>query len=46
MPLNDLLDDLDLAQYRALLDWLWVHTYSVTRANIKAWRRSQLLPID
>ncbi len=41
--LNDLLDDLNSYQMTMLLNWLWMNNYKTTRANIRAWRKTQNL---
>lgn len=43
--LDDLLDDLSLAQYHDLMTWLWVNKHRVSRPNIVSWRRTVGLPI-
>lgn len=44
-PLDDLVDDLDAAQLKALVRHLFSVTKSLSfRANVKAWRKSQNLP--
>ena len=37
--LDDLLDDLSLAQYHDLITWLWTSKLRVSRANIVGWRK-------
>lgn len=43
--LNDLLDDLTPQQLTQLIYDHWVHTYTVTRGSIKAWRRAHSLDV-
>lgn len=43
--LNDLLDDLTLAQYRQLVDHVWI-TGLVRRSTIKQWRKTNGLPVS
>lgn len=39
--MDDLLQDLTTQQFAALMTWLWVNKFPVSRAAVKGWRRRQ-----
>jgi hypothetical protein len=44
--IDDLVGDLSADQLRALMTFLWKHSWSVRRANIKRWRMDNGLHVD